>query len=257
MFHKSFDIGTVVNIKQKTEIMKNNRILIAILLISSLGFAQATDTFFTKADAFFKAQVNDGLVNYASIKQDASGLNELVALAQSISIDPSDAKTYQAFWINAYNLYVIKGIVDKYPVSSPLDIKGFFDKIKHNVGGKQISLNDIENKLLRDIFKKEARFHFVLVCAGLGCPPIINEAYTPAKLESQLQRQTELALNNPSFIKVKGKKVQISQIFEWYNGDFIQNGSELDYINQFRKEQIPSGTKVSYYAYDWKLNDTK
>jgi hypothetical protein len=104
------------------------------------------------------------------------------------------------------------------------------------------------------VFKKEARFHFVLVCAGLGCPPIINEAYKPSTLEAQLQEQTEIALNNPNFVKVKGKKVQISQIFEWYKGDFTQDGTEIEYINRYRKEAIPEKAKVSYYSYDWRLN---
>ena len=138
-----------------------------------------------------------------------------------------------------------------------MKIGGFFDKTTHEIGGVKTTLNDLENKLLRKVFPKEARFHFVLVCAGLGCPPIINEAYTPAKLEAQLQRQTTIALNNPNFIKVKGNKVQLSQIFEWYKGDFTQNGSEIDYINKFRKETIPSKARVSYYPYDWTLNQVK
>lgn len=227
------------------------------MLVSTFGIAQNIDTFFTKADTFFGKHVTNGKVNYKAIKANPEGLNELVELAKEITVSKSDAKTYQAFWINGYNLSVINGIVKKYPTKSPLNIKGFFDKTKHDIGGKQITLNDIENKLLRANFKSEARFHFVLVCAGLGCPPIINEAYTPSNLESQLQRQTEVALNNPAFIKVKGKKVQLSQIFEWYKGDFTQNGSEVDYINKFRKVPIDAKAKVSYYPYDWKLNDIK
>ena len=138
-----------------------------------------------------------------------------------------------------------------------MDIKGFFDKTTRTVGGKEIVLNDIENKLLRAKFPKEPRFHFVLVCAGLGCPPIIAEAYTPEKLESQLQRQTEIAVNNPNFIKVKGNKLQLSQIFEWYKGDFTQDGNEIEYLNKYRKEAISAKAKISYYPYDWNLNETK
>ncbi|NER18180.1 DUF547 domain-containing protein [Spongiivirga citrea] len=237
--------------------MKLYKLLIIGMLVSTTGIAQNTDAFFTKADTFFGKHVTNGKVNYKAIKADPADLNELVELAKGITVSKSDAKTYQAFWINGYNLSVINGIIKKYPTKSPLNINGFFDKTKHDIGGKQITLNDIENKLLRGNFKSEPRFHFVLVCAGLGCPPIINEAYTPAKLEAQLQRQTEIALNNPSFIKVKGKKVQISQIFEWYKGDFTQNGSEVDYINKFRKEPIDTKARISYYPYDWKLNDTK
>lgn len=236
--------------------MKIKSILLLVIasLFYQVGVAQGTDAFFTKADAFFKANVNNGRVDYKAIKANPAQLNEILDLAKGITVDKADVKNYQAFWINGYNLHVIKGIVDNYPVKSPLDIKGFFDGTKREIGGKKITLNDIENKLLRGNFSKEARFHFVLVCAGLGCPPIINAAYTPAKLERQLQTQTELALNRADFVRVKGKKVLLSQIFEWYKGDFTQNGSEIDYINQFRKEKLDAKSKVGYYTYDWQLN---
>ncbi|PHN95413.1 DUF547 domain-containing protein [Maribacter sp. 6B07] len=219
--------------------------------------AQDLTTFFSKSDSFFKANVVNGKVKYAAIKNDPKSLNAVLEIAKSISVSKSDAIQYQAFWINAYNLLVIDGIVNNYPLKSPLDVPGFFDKTKHEVGGKSITLNGIENNLLRAEFPSEARFHFVLVCAGLGCPPIINTAYKPATLNSQLQKQTVLALNNPNFIKVNKNKVQISQLFEWYKGDFEQKGSTVDFINTYRKEQLPERAKVSYYPYDWSLNETK
>ncbi|WP_299218038.1 DUF547 domain-containing protein [uncultured Aquimarina sp.] len=236
--------------------MKKLIFLLAFLPVT-IGFSQSTTDFFTKSDAFFKEHVTDGKVDYKTIKNDPATLDELLDIAAGISVSKSDAKTYQAFFINGYNLSVIKGIVNNYPTKSPLDIKGFFDKVIYTLAGKSTTLNDLENKILRKNFPTEARFHFVLVCAGLGCPPIIPEAYKPSILEKQLQRQTTIALNNPNFIKVKGKKVQLSQIFEWYKDDFTQNGSEIDYVNQFRKEKIPAGAKVSYYSYNWSLNIIK
>ena len=240
--------------------MKTKKTLITIVAAFTvgLGFGQGTSDFFAKADNFFKTYVNQGRVAYKEIKANPASLNELLDIAKGISVSKSDAKTFQAFWVNGYNLSVIKGIVDNYPIKSPLDKAGFFDKTTHDIGGKNITLNDIENKVLRANFPKEARFHFVLVCAGLGCPPIINSAYTPEKLDVQLQKQTELSLNNPEFIRVKGKKVQLSQIFEWYNGDFTQDGKSLvDFVNSYRNEKIDSGSKVGYYPYDWNLNETK
>ncbi len=228
-----------------------------IFLFVAMSYGQSVDTFVDKADTFFKTHIKNGRVDYKAIKNNPTTLNELVSLAKEVRVSKSNPKSYQSFWVNAYNISVIKGIVDNYPVKQPLAIKGFFDKTTYELGGVKTTLNDLENNLLRKVFPQEARFHFVLVCAGLGCPPIINEAYTPAKLETQLQRQTTIALNNPNFIKVKGNKVQLSQIFEWYKGDFTQNGSEIDYINTFRKEAIPAKAKVSYYPYDWTLNDVK
>ena len=126
------------------------------------------------------------------------------------------------------------------------------------MGGQSITLNDIENNLLRKVFPNESRFHFVLVCAGLGCPPIISEAYKPDTLDAQMEEQTKLAINNPNFIRIKGKKVGISQLFEWYAEDFTRGGKTiLQYINQYRNEKLNNDAKLFYYPYDWRLNDTK
>ena len=237
----------------KTITTKLSLVFLFIILTGGFAFGQ-TDLFFDKADVLFGKYVSNGKVDYAALKENPEALLSVIEKAKTITVSSSNTKTYQAFWINAYNISVIKGIIDNYPIKSPLDKKGFFDKIKYEIGGKFITLNDIEHKLLRGVFKEEARFHFVLVCAGLGCPPIINKAYLPASLEAQLQQQTEIALNNPNFIKVKGKKVQLSQIFEWFKGDFTHSGNEIEYINKFRKEPIPTNAKVSYYSYDWRLN---
>ena len=229
-------------------------ILLFLLLAYNLP-AQELTTFFDKSDAFFKSYVENGRVDYSAIKKNPEALRSILKEAENSSVQKSDASIYQAFWINAYNLLVIDGIVSGYPLKSPLDIPGFFDRNKHSVGGKSLTLNDIENKMLRAEFPQEARFHFVLVCAGLGCPPIIDAAYVPQKLETQLQKQTVLALNNPDFIQVDKNKVKISQIFEWYKADFEQAGDVVDFINRYREEKLPDNSKVSYYPYDWSLND--
>ncbi len=239
--------------------MKTKTLIALVLFLSlvSFGTAQGTDAFFSKADAFFKTHVTNGRVAYKNIKADPSELNALLQMAEGISVSKDNAAEYQSFWINGYNLSVIKGIISNYPVKQPLDVAGFFDKTKYAIGGTNITLNDIENKLLRAVFPKEARFHFVLVCAGLGCPPIIDQAYTPATLESQLEKQTIAAINNPSFIQVNKNKVKISQIFEWYKGDFEHEGSVTDFIDKYKTDKLPAKAKVSYYPYDWTLNEAK
>jgi hypothetical protein len=239
--------------------MKNTITIIAISLFFLISAnAQDLNSYFTSTDSFLKEHVNNGRVNYKAIKNNPDALASLLDSAKAISVTTSDAKNYQAFWINTYNLLVINGIVNNYPLKSPLDVAGFFDKKKHEVGGENITLNDIENKLLRANFSKDPRFHFVLVCAGLGCPPIIANAYKPSTLNSQLNTQTKKALNDDNFIRVNKNKVKVSQIFEWYTGDFEQNGSDLvDFINTYRTEKLPDNSKVSYYPYDWTLNEVK
>lgn len=238
-------------------IFKMNRLATLTILLTifsaSAGISQNINAFFDEADSFFSTYVSNGNVDYKSISQNPSKLNSVLELAKDISVSTSKEKTYQAFWINAYNLSVIKGIIDNYPVKSPLDTKGFFDTTKYEVGGTKITLNDIENKKLRAQFN-EPRFHFVLVCGAKGCPPIIPTAYTASNLEKLLQQQTVRALNDPNFIKVKGNNIAFSEIFKWYKEDFVKNGTEIDFLNKYRKEKVPNDAKITYYSYDWRLN---
>lgn len=235
--------------------MKKIIVIITVIIGSVAAQAQDLNAFFNKADVFFKANVANGRVAYDNIHKDPSQLNEVLKIAQDISISKDDAKNYQAFWINAYNLSVIKGLIDKYPTKSPLDNAGFFDKTTHNIGGKNITLNDIEHKLLRGQFN-DARFHFVLVCGAVGCPPLINKAYLPNTLDMQLETQTKKAING-DFIRVNEKKnrVQASQIMEWYKEDFTMKGmDEIDFINKYKTEKLEGKWKLSYFPYDWAIN---
>ena len=234
--------------------MKRYSFLITFLISFSVT-AQDLDLFLTQTNAFLGKHVSNGKVDYASINKDQSDLDELLKIASTITVKSTDANNYKAFWINAYNISVIKGIINNYPTKSPLDTTGFFDKTTYDLGGKEITLNDIEHKLLRAKFK-DARFHFVLVCGAVGCPPLISEAYMPKTLEAQLEKQTVKALNG-SFLKVntKKKKVEASEIMKWYKEDFTMDGmTEIEFINKYRTEKIPSNFKLTYFTYNWNLN---
>jgi hypothetical protein len=235
--------------------MMKKGLVLVVFLIALEGFTQDVNAFFNITDGFLKTYVSNGKVAYEKIHSNPETLHALLKIAESISISKDDSKTYQAFWINAYNLSVIKGIVDAYPTKSPLDNKGFFEKTTYNLACKKITLNEIENKFLRAEFK-DPRFHFVLVCGAMGCPPLISDAYMPSTLNTQLETQTKLALDG-SFLKVNNKKklVEVSQIMEWYKEDFTMNGkTEIDFINSYRTEKIPNSFELIYFPYDWNVN---
>ncbi|MEO1714190.1 MAG: DUF547 domain-containing protein [Bacteroidota bacterium] len=138
-----------------------------------------------------------------------------------------------------------------------MELFNFFDPQKVTVAGIPLSLSKLENELLLDVYS-DARLHFVLVCGAIGCPPITDFAYRPELLEDQLEQQTRLAINNPEFIKASGSQVELSEIFKWYANDFGGNKvAVLSFINSYRIEPIPADAKVSYYTYDWSLNDTQ
>ncbi|MCM4161459.1 DUF547 domain-containing protein [Antarcticibacterium flavum] len=217
--------------------------------------AQEHSRFFDLADDFFQQYTHNGQVKYAEIQQNPKALNELLAVAKKTRIPLENEAEFKAFWINAYNLATINGIVQEYPVASPMEIEGFFDKRVHSLGGKSLTLDEVEHEVLFGNFPEEARFHFVLVCAAKGCPPLLSRAYLPETLEQQLQSQTEKALNDPSFVRVQGDRVLFSEIMKWYKDDFTRGGGSLiEYVNQFRKTPVPAGREVGFFEYDWGLN---
>jgi hypothetical protein len=237
----------------KIETMKITMIMFFAFGLNCV-FAQDVNPFFSKTDSFLKKNISNNKVDYQTIKSNPMLLNEIIDIAAKTDFSKESVAFQKAFLINAYNLFLIKGVVAKYPVKLSTDIPGLFDKTIYVIAGKKYTLNDIENKLIRAKFN-DARVHFALVCGATGCPPITNFAYLPETIEQQLNKQAKLALNNPNFIKVNSKKVELSQIFEWYKADFTAKGNnEIEFINQFRDEKIDAKSKFSYYPYDWNLN---
>ena len=231
-------------------------ILLIALGVSAITLGQQKD-FFKESNTFFRTYVSNGLVNYKNVKKQPQKLNELLDHAQEYSVSIDHPDSYKAFWINTYNLLVIHNVIQHYPIKSPLAVKGFFEDKLFNYKGESLSLNDIEHQLLRAKFKNDPRLHFVLVCAGLGCPPLISEAYTPNNVEHLLTKQTTLAMNNSKFTKIDNKKerVGLSQLFEWYAADFRQAGASfIAFVNKYRTEKIPQNYSTYFYEYDWKLN---
>lgn len=219
------------------------------------GQTSIDQPFFDQVDQFLKKHIQGNSVNYASAKQDPQ-LDQLISHIAEAGIEGLDDEALQAFFINSYNLLVIRGVTNVYPINSVLDQGGFFDTKKHTIAGQKLTLNQLEKDLLLKQFG-DARFHFVLVCGAIGCPPITSFAYRPETLEAQLQQQTRKALNNPTFILMddKEKRVDLSQIFQWYVKDFGGSKAKaLDFINSYRHTAIPTSYKIGFYDYDWTLN---
>jgi len=238
--------------------MRNILILGLVLISFARGYSQNTLNAFTaKADAFLHLYVKEGKVNYKAINKNLEQLENILASITSVNVPLDQENVYKAFWINAYNLSVISGVAKNYPVTSPMAIKGFFDEVNYTLAGELLTLNDIENKKLRAVYPN-AEYHFVLVCAALSCPPLINKAYKPENLNELLNQQTKLALNHPDFVKVNANEhtVSLSEILKWYKKDFLQNhASLLDFVNTYRDDKIPANFKISFYPYNWQLNE--
>lgn len=228
-----------------------NIFFIALLCFASF-FAQA-QSFFDNTDAFLKENVQNGLVDYDGIKANGKPLQILVTEIANFPLSEADENTQLAFYLNAYNVLAIQNVINNYPLASPLDVDGFFDKITHNVAGKNLTLNQIENDIIRPTFG-DARIHFALVCVAKGCPKLSTEAFTGKQVQAQLERLTRQAMNDVNFIRIKGKTVLASEIFKWYAVDFgTESEAILSYINKYTNQDL-SGFSLDYYSYNWELN---
>ena len=210
-------------------------------------------------NSLLQKHVDDkGNVAYKNFKADESKLAEYISYLQKSTPQKnwSDNKT-KAFWINAYNAYTLKLILDNYPVNSIMKIK---QKGKDawnipfaNVGGKNYTLNHIEHEILRKDFN-DPRIHVGVNCASGSCPQLGNFAFTEANIDHELERLMKLFINDTTRNKITEKKIQISKIFEWFKGDFTKNGSLIDYFNKYSNIKINKKAKIRYLAYDWNLN---
>ncbi|MBJ6110615.1 DUF547 domain-containing protein [Hymenobacter sp. BT523] len=216
-------------------------------------------------DKLLKKHVNaKGLVDYKGFKADETAFNQYLDLLSKNAPASSWSKQEQmAFWINAYNAYTIRLILDHYPVES---IKDIGSKIKipfvttpwaikfFSIGGEKMSLDNIEHGTLRKKYD-DPRIHFALVCASMSCPRLRNEAYTAARLDSQLDDQGRDFLNNPAKNKTGKSSAQLSKYFDWYKGDWTKNGQSVaKWVNKYATTKIDEKTPISYLDYNWKLN---
>jgi len=225
-------------------------------------------------DALLGKHVDDqGMVSYAAWKASAADMQALDDyLARLGCVDLSkqtSEKGKLVFWINAYNAVTIKGILREYPTTS---IRKHTAKLGYNiwkdllliVDGKGYSLDDMEHSILRKM--GEPRIHFAIVCASKGCPPLLNQAYTAAKLDEQLASNARKFFAQPINLQVDGarRNVGISSLIKWYGSDFapstqaqiqqlkpyFPNADQLGWIDQ-------GGLTYRYLDYDWTLNEKR
>ena len=232
--------------------MKRLVILITFILISLNSKAQKIDH--TLWSSFLQKHVTaNGNVNYKSIKANEADLNTYLNQFVKISPQESWAKNETlAYWINAYNAFTIKLIIDNYPVNSIKDIKNPWDKKFIPVDGKMISLNFIEHSILRKM--NEPRIHFAINCASVSCPKLLNKAYLPETLDSQLDVATTTFISSENN-SIKQDKLALSKIFKWFAEDFKKEGSLIDFLNNYSKTKINSHPKIVYFDYNWDLNE--
>ena len=208
---------------------------------------------------------DDGMVDYTGFQNDSIALNLYL---KSLRTNPPDEQTWSkkeqiAYWINAYNAFTIKLILDHYPLKSIKDIGSViqipfvnspWDIRFIEINGEKIDLNTIEHGILRKKFD-EPRIHFAINCASFSCPKLRKEAYAADQLDRQLQEQAINFINDPQRNLIKTDEISVSKIFSWFKGDFTKNGSFIDFLNLYSKEPIEENASISYLDYNWLLNE--
>jgi hypothetical protein len=210
----------------------------------------------------FASHVRDGVVDYPGIQSD----DRLPAyLAQLDRVDPHALTTRHerlAFWINAYNAFAVKGILDRYSPVSYLGRYRYFIGRGYRVGGAAINLYDLERRILIDQFQ-EPLIHFAIVCASTSCPKLQSWTYEPEQLDVQLHRVAREFINDPTRNRFDRthKVASLSMIFKWFDDDFTRAaGSVLVYITRYVnnpelvRDLMESNYRIEYLEYDWNLN---
>ena len=213
-----------------------------------------------------------GGVNYAGLQscpEDSAALDNYIAILSTASLNqPASSNGQKAFWINAYNAVTIKGVLQEYPTTSirnhTSETGGYnvWKNLMLNVGGTQINLDSIEHKALRPM--GDPRIHFAIVCASVGCPRLLNQAYVGNNLDNQLNINAQHFFAQAQNFQYDGRtrSFRLSEIMQWFGSDFgPDQAAQLRAIAPYlptpeaQAAAQSNAVQVSYLEYSWKLNE--
>jgi uncharacterized protein DUF547 len=212
-------------------------------------------------DAVLAARARSGGFDYrGATGQDRKRLAAYLANLGDARPGQMSADEKKAFYVNAYNAMAIGIVIDRYPIRSIRDVDGAFRKIRRRIGGEELSLDDIENRL-REL--KDPRFHFAIVCVSESCPPLAPRAYTAANISAELDRQGRAFVNDPkknAIDRARGR-IALSKIFDWNRAEFEREaGSVVRFVARYVDDRETSAwlataaARPRFLEYDWRLN---
>jgi hypothetical protein len=203
--------------------------------------------------------------DYAGVSQvDRARLDRYLEQMAQIDISNFNRDVQRAYWINLYNALTVREVLRSYPVASIRDISsGFFsfgpwDRKVIEIEGEQLTLNDIEHRILRPIWR-DARIHYALNCASLGCPNLQLRVFTGGNTETMLDRAAREFINHPRAARVVDGKLQVSSIYVWFVDDFGgDDAGVIRHLQQYASGRLANELKdihrIDNDDYDWSLN---
>lgn len=224
------------------------------LLISMYSFSQDK----TWDNLLHKHVDSNGWVDYDGFSQDKAQLETyLVYLHKTTPKDTWSKNKTKAFWINAYNAYTVKLVLENYPLKSILDVKkgekNAWEIPFANVGGVTYTLNHIEHTILRKVYN-DARIHVGVNCASISCPSIPNIAFTESNIDKLLTKGMKDFINKGNRNKITTSKLELSQIFNWFKDDFTKQEDLVTFIRKYSDVKIAVDPIITYKEYNWNLN---
>jgi biopolymer transport protein ExbD len=196
----------------------------------------------------------DGTVDYKGFKKDHITLKAyLDILSKYTLLENYSTFDKLAYWINVYNAFTVKLIIDNYPLESIRDINNPWDLRFFKLGNKWYTLNDVEHKILRKM--GDPRIHFGINCASISCPPLLNRAFTTQNVDHELEKLAINFINDPKRNTITSNRIQLSKIFSWFAKDFKTEGSLIHFLNKYSRITINSNAKKSFKKYNWNLNE--
>lgn len=204
-----------------------------------------------------QAHVNSaGQVDYAALKKRPRALLGYLDHLSVFSPTPDWSRADSlAYYINLYNAATVKLILEHYPIASIKDISRPWSSKVVRIGKDYVSLGHIEHRILRKM--DEPRIHFAINCASFSCPNLWNHAFTAEAIEAQLEQVTREFINDPALNQLGDTSWELSQIFNWYKGDFKSEGGIRNYIARYADVTAADKVKIGYKKYDWNLNDAE
>lgn len=207
------------------------------------------------------------LVDYQGLVEDPEPLNDYIK--SLVDLDP---RTYNraeqfAYWVNLYNALTMQVVVKNYPAKTITKISasglsfGPWDDTAATIAGQDVSLNDIEHRILR-AYWKDHRIHFAVNCASIGCPNVQPTAFTAQNTENLLVGAAREYLQHPRGLRIDGQNLVLSSIFDWYKSDFGSTDQEVlttlsQYLNNSQRDEVMDRAANISYEYDWALNEAQ
>lgn len=212
----------------------------------------------------------DARVDYAGLKADEDKLDAYLKQIADADLTRLDDDAELALLINAYNAYTLELILEHYPgVESIKDIDNPWKTKRYVVAGHKLSLDDIEHRLIRPIYK-DSRIHFAVNCASLGCPPLAPWPYEGEKIDEQLDKAARRTLQDSRYARVEDGKLKLTSVMNWYRTDFVDKGFSPTaetlplYVAKYAGEDVKALIEkhggepaVEFLEYDWALNDVR